>query len=376
MRGEGIILLEKLFNENVLIYTMMSIFCVGIILKFILYIGYLRIIKASRNIEHTENKTLRDMRIKFETFHKLKIGVNNVDVFVDKELINHKICGLWLITWEKISGQVDILCVTIACTSVLIGIIFEIDRMWILSVLTVGLLTSGLLIFCECMLNKNIKRDMIRLNILDYFCNFLKPRMEQEKSNPEIIQEYKKAIEEVSFKQEESTIKEACFRQWKAKRRSNREKRKATRLFKKQARIAARRKRREANKKRRIEEKQAAKLAKACKKEEKAKQAEIKKALGLEKQLTTERKKTQKKTPAEERKERLKKEIEEIRRLEARKNDQVAATMVDDINSSSKDNESITIADSDQSKTPKQNKTKLKKQDEKIIEEILKKYLA
>lgn len=376
MRGEGIILLERLFKENILIYTMLSIFCVGIILKFILYIGYLRMIRASRNIEHTENKTLRNMRIKFETFHKLKIGVNNVDVFVDKQLINHKTCGLWLITWEKLSGQVDILCVIVACTSVLIGLVFETDKVWILSVLTVGFITSGLLIFSERMLNKNLKREMIRLNILDYFDNFLKPRIEQEESNPEIIEEYKKAIEEVSSMQEEPIIKETGFKQWKAKWQSNREKRKATRLFKKQARITARKKRREDNKKRRIEAKQAAKLAKVRKKQEKARRVEIKKALNLEKQFTTEKKKTQKKTPAEQRKERLKKEIEEIRRLEARKNDQVAASIVVDINSPSKNSESTTIADSDQSKTPNLNKIKQKKQDEEIIEEILKKYLA
>lgn len=369
-------MLEKLFNENVLIYTIMSIFCVGIILKLILYIGYLRIIKASKNIEHTDNKILREMRIKFETFHKLKIGVNNVDVFVDKQLINHKTCGLWLTTWEKISGQVDVLCITIACASVLVGLIFKINKMWISSVLIVGFVTSGLLIFCESILNKNIKRDMIRLNILDYFYNFLQPRIEQEESNPEIIEEYKKAISEVSSIQEEPTIKEAGFRQWKAKRQSNREKRKATRLFKKQARITARKKRREDNKKRRIEAKQATKLAKARKMEEKTRQVEIKKALNLEKQLSSKKRKSQKKTPAEERKERLKREIEEIRRLEARNNDQVAATIINDIDSSSKSNESIIIDDSKQSKTLKQNNIKQKKQDEEIIEEILRKYLA
>lgn len=375
MRGEGIILLLKLFNENVLIYAMMSVFCVGVILKFILYTVYLRMIKASRNIEHTENKTLSNMRIKFESFHKLKIGVNNVDVFVDKQLINHKVCGLWLITWERLSGQVDNLNILIACTSVLMGLIFEAGSMWILSVLTVGFLTSGLLIICESMSNKTIKKEMIKLNILDYFYNFLKPRIEQEESNPEIIEEYKKTIEELSSIQEEPLIKEARFRQWKEKLISNREKKKATRIFKKQARITARKKRREDYKKRKIEAKEAAKLAKIRKREEKARQVEIKKALSIEKQLATEKNKNKKKTPAEQRKERLKKEIEEIRQLEARKNDQVAATIVVDINSSA--NNGVTdIADSDQRKTSDINKLKQKMQDEEIIEEILKKYLA
>lgn len=368
-------MLQKLFNENVLIYAIMGVFCLGIILKFILYTVYLRMIKASRNIEHTENKTLRNMRIKFEAFHKLKIGVNNVDVFVDKQLINHKVCGLWLITWEKLSGQVDNLSIVFACASVLMGLVFETDRMWILSVLTVGFLTSGLLIILESLLNKNVKREMIKLNILDYFYNFLKPRIEQEESNPEIIEEYKKTIEEVSSIQEELVTKEAGFRKWKKKWKSNREKRKATRMFKRQARITARKKRRESYKKRKIEAKEAAKLAKVRKREERARQVEIKKALSLEKQLNTEKKKTQKKTPAEQRKERLKKEIEEIRQLETRKNDQVAATIVVDINSSA--NNGVTdIADSNQRKTSDINKLKQKMQDEEIIEEILKKYLA
>lgn len=368
-------MVEKIFQENLLTYTIVLIFGLGMILKLVLCIGYSQMITASKNIEQTKNKTLRNMKIKFETFHRLKIGVNNVDTFVDKRLKNHKIHGVLLITLEKLSGQAAMVCALIGGTGALTGLLFRIETRWILSVFTVGFLTTGLLIFFEALLNIKGKREIIRLNILDYFDNFLKSRMELEEKHPEIIEAYKKEIQEVNTPR------------GKTERQISREKRIATRQFKKQTRVNARRKRIEDKKKKRLELAQARTLEKIRKKEERHRQVEIKKALNLEKQLSFNKAKEEKKTPAQQSKESLKKEIEEIRQLEARNNDQVAVTIAADLSQSGikeLNQQKVCIDNNIYNKKVSSNNNLLKKEiqdeqnkyDEQIVEEILRKYLA
>ena len=331
-------MLDTLYNVKVLIYTMIGIFVFGMLLKIALAIGYSRMIRASNNMGSTTYKLFRNLKLKFETFHKLKINVNNVDTFVDKCINNHKILGILLITWEKISGQVGSVSFAIGLIGAILYAFLEFERMWILSVFLVGFLSGGLLIFFEALLNKKAKREIIRLNIIDYLENYLNNRLEQEAANPKLIEAYKKyfanqkdmvvenfvaaADEAVQIELEED--EDACngkdsFRMRRLKAREDRKRRKeekrATRLFKKQAKRAARAKRKEDRIKNRLK----AKKEKQLRIEEKRREAEIKKALKLEKKLSSQAKRKNKITPAQQRKESLKQEIKELRKLESRK---------------------------------------------------------
>lgn len=340
--------MERLFNENILIYAMIGIFGVGMLLNLLLSIGYSRMIRASKNMGKTKNKLLRELKLKFEAVYKLKINVNNVDAFVDKCLNNHKTWGIMLITWEKTCGQLTFLSGLLSITSVLLGIIIGIEGLWILSVFSVGFVLTGMLISFGVLLNKKKKREIIRSNVIDYIENYLINRLEQEKNNPDLLSEYEGYFSEygindlvygqvaagneelqiefdevIDFVNKKPTLVDKWFSA-KEKRRRKREAKKATKIFKKQTEKAARTKRRDDKKKKRLEANRKAKREKLQKHEEKLRQVEIKKALELEKQENSSRKKANKITPAERNKESLKKEIEELRILESRSNEQEA----------------------------------------------------
>lgn len=153
---------------------------------------YSRLMKASDNMGTAKNKLTQTMKKKFETCYKLKIGVNNVDIFVDKYVYRHKFCGILLSTWENIGGQILMLCLLIGSISAVLGLIYECGKQEILSTFSVGILTSGLLIFLEGMMNLSGKKELIRLNMKDYLENFFKVRLEQELFHPELMEQYKK----------------------------------------------------------------------------------------------------------------------------------------------------------------------------------------
>ncbi len=361
-------MVQELFNKNVFMYIMLGLCVGGVILKLMLDIVYSRLIKASDNMGTARNKLTQTMKKKFETCYKLKIGVNNVDIFVDKYVYRHKFCGILLSTWENIGGQILMLCLLIGSISAVLGLIYECGKQEILSTFSVGILTSGLLIFLEGMMNLPGKRDLVRLNMKDYLENFFKVRLEQEDLHPELIEQYKKEFlmqevgeivinnpvqrevtakfniqaptkvekrvanrqkkeavqlermsKKVEAKEAKVIEKQAKKLEIENKKETNKQKRVAARELSERIRIEARlalEQKREAERAEIEKKKAEAKEEEKNKREEKVRQEEIKRALLLEKQVVKEKQAVEHKTIAQERKENLKKEVQERRSME------------------------------------------------------------
>lgn len=184
-------MIQDIYNDNIIIYTFAGLCALGILIRFILDMVYIYLVKESDRLGTTNNKLLKHMRMKFETCYKLNIGVNNVDTFVDKNLTKYKFCGILLSTWENFSGQVLLLSFLIIPVSAIFGVVFEISREQILYTGAVGVLAGAGLILVDKMINLSIKKQMIRLNLLDYLENFCKVRLEHEVSQPEKLEQYR-----------------------------------------------------------------------------------------------------------------------------------------------------------------------------------------
>jgi hypothetical protein len=419
---------------------MLSLCAGGIILKLVLNIVYTRLMRASDNMGTSNNELTLKMKKKFEACYKLKIGVNNVDIFVDKYVYRHRFCGILLSTWENIGGQVLMLCLLLGSISAVLGLIYECGKQAILSTFSVGILTSGLLIFLEGMMNLTGKKELIRLNMKDYLENFFKVRLEQELFHPELMEQYKKdyLVQEggeiiinkptlVAVKAKEDYKKSSAKaekrvakkqqieadREYKknlkadakaAKEREKEEKRltiekkkedderkrleliETNERMKKEAKLALEQ-RREAE---RIELEQRAALAKAeeeQKREEKRRQEEIQKALLLEKKVMKEEKQNQSsehKTIAQERKESLKREAQERRSKELPEGEKVLATQSLEQDKGAETIMEVKASTEKISESPKAQiksiySKKVKQSDpseEKLIEDILKEFLA
>lgn len=185
-------MIKNIYNDNIIIYVFAGLCVLGVLLRFVLDMVYIYLVKESDKLGATKNKLLKHMKMRFETCYKLNIGVNNVDTFVDKSLTKYKFSGLLLSTWENFSGQVLLLSFLIIPISAVFGVVFEISREQILYTGAVGLLTGAALILVDKMTNLPVKKQMIRLNLLDYLENFCKVRLEHEVSQPEKLEQYRK----------------------------------------------------------------------------------------------------------------------------------------------------------------------------------------
>lgn len=184
-------MIQQLYDNYIFIYGMAGLCVLGTILKIMVSRTYKRLIKASDNMGSTKHKLMKLMKMKFEACYKLKIGVNNVDSFVDKYVYKHKVCGIHLYTWENIGGQLLILCLLAGTVGSVLGLVYNCGKNDILITFFSGVFTSSLLIVVESFINLGAKKSILKANITDYLENFLKVRLEQENFTPEVLEEYR-----------------------------------------------------------------------------------------------------------------------------------------------------------------------------------------
>ncbi len=188
----GTFMIKNIFEENILIYIFIGLCILGVLLRMMLNLFYRYMVRGTDKVGKSKNKMVKHMKIKFESCYKLKIGVYNVDTFVDKNVLGQKICGLLLSTWENISGQVLYISLLIVPITVILGVLYDCGQDEILYTGAVGILLSSILIIVDKSINLATKKQMVHLNLMDYFENYSKVRFEQEISNPELTDYYRK----------------------------------------------------------------------------------------------------------------------------------------------------------------------------------------
>ena len=185
-------MVQYLFDRNIISFVYAGLCGSGLAIRFILNLVYRHLVKESDNLGITKNKSLKHIRMKFETCYKLKIGVNNVDIFVDKNVSRYRFGGILLSTWENISGQVLLAVFLIIPVSTVFGVVFEIIQEQNLFTGAMGVLAGAVLILVDRMMNLGTVKQVIRLNLMDYLENFCKVRLEQETFYPEVLEQYRR----------------------------------------------------------------------------------------------------------------------------------------------------------------------------------------
>ncbi len=204
--------LEDILKNNLFIYIMIGFMFLGLLIKFIVNIIFRRLIKDSDNMGGANAKLLKHIKLKFESYYKLNLGVNNVDIFVDKYVYKHKVGGLLLSTWKNFGGQVIAWCALTGVIGSILGIMYNIDKVHILSTVLVGILTCSILIIVEMHSSIDVKNKILCTNLKDYLDNYLRIRLEYEYFNKEDLKKYQNEYflneEELSKRNQEIKEKE------------------------------------------------------------------------------------------------------------------------------------------------------------------------
>ncbi len=169
----------RIFQEEKLISVFMGLFLVlSILTRLGLGMVYQRLIKETDNMAATENKMLKQCKLKFANCFQLNHGVANIPVFVDKFLNRLTIGYLSFDGIYHLSGQLMLLSVVCSgigvCKSIIHGrMLGEILPFYIVSFL-------GLYVYfsVSTIVDVKGKRRVLKVNLVDYLENHLSARID------------------------------------------------------------------------------------------------------------------------------------------------------------------------------------------------------
>ncbi len=164
---------EKLISSCMLIFLLLSI-GIRILLGFL----YQGMIRETDNMSSTDNKLLKQCKLKFSNCYQLNNGVANVPIFVDKFMNKMALGPISFISLYHMSGQIMLLSVVCAgigiCKSIMSGkMLGEILPFYIVSFF-------GLYAYFSISSAVDVqgKQRILKVNLVDYLENHLSARME------------------------------------------------------------------------------------------------------------------------------------------------------------------------------------------------------
>ncbi len=166
-------MLSGFFYHSYFIGAVLILFGLSILCQIMIGIMYRKMIRESDNMAVTENKLLKQCKLKFSNCYTLNEGNINIPVFVDKFMNQIRFAGISLTNLGHLSGQLMLLSVFAAGMGACKGII-EGDMLGELLPYYIASLFGLYAYFSvSSFVDVKGKKTMVRTNLIDYLENHL-----------------------------------------------------------------------------------------------------------------------------------------------------------------------------------------------------------
>ena len=170
--------MKQLFMQHTLITSAMILLLVlSITCQIIIGFLYQNMIKETDNMSATENKLLKQCKLKFANCFQMNAGVANIPVFVDKFLNRIHFCGMTLSGLHHFSGQLMLLSVFAGGIGAYQGIIRGESVKQILPFYIFSLFGLYLYFSIKSFIDIQAKRRILKTNLIDYLENHMVNRL-------------------------------------------------------------------------------------------------------------------------------------------------------------------------------------------------------
>lgn len=166
---------------------MFTLLAVSIFLRILQGLLYQNMIKESDNMASTENKMLKQCKLKFANCYQMSNGVANIPVFVDKFLNRIKWGPFTFETLYHLSGQAMLLSVVSAGTGICRSIMAGRTLGDILPFYIVSFFGLYLYFSISTVVDVKKKKRVLKVNLVDYLENHLSPRIDITRQDIEML---------------------------------------------------------------------------------------------------------------------------------------------------------------------------------------------
>lgn len=166
-------MLTFFFKHSVLISIVLLLLVLSIMCQIIIGVLFQRMIRETDNMAATENRLLKQCKLKFSNCYQLNEGIVNVPVFVDKFLNRIRFAGISLVNIGHLSGQLVLLSVLTSGAGVCRGIIRGESLVELLPFYIVSLFGLYVYFSVSSMVDLKGRRNIVRTNLIDYLENHM-----------------------------------------------------------------------------------------------------------------------------------------------------------------------------------------------------------
>lgn len=180
----------EFLQHSYLIGIVLALLVLSILGQIIIGILYQKMIQETDNMAITENKILKQCKLKFSNCYELNEGSVNIPVFVDKFMNQMKFAGMRVTNMTHVSGQLLLLSIFAAGVGACMGIINGEGLTELLPYYIVSLFGLYLYFSISSLVDVKGKKHMVRTNLIDYLENHLIKRLQlvkEEEMQPFLV---------------------------------------------------------------------------------------------------------------------------------------------------------------------------------------------
>ena len=175
------------YEEKIITGCMLALMTISIMIRVVLGLLYQNMIRETDNMVATDNRLLKQCKIKFANCYQLNNGVANIPIFVDKFLNRLTLGPFAFGTLYHLSGQAMLLSVVTAgigvCKCIMDGrMLGEILPFYIVSFLGLYLYFS-----ISTVVDIKGKKRILKVNLVDYLENHLSARIDVTAQDMEML---------------------------------------------------------------------------------------------------------------------------------------------------------------------------------------------
>lgn len=178
---------EVFMEEKVVTVLMLSCMVLSVFLRVFLGLLYRNMIKEADNMASTNNKMLKQCKLKFANCYQLSNGVANIPVFVDKFLNRLSIGHISFSMMYHLSGQAMLLSVVFSGVGICRRIVSGSTLGDILPFYIVSFLGLYLYFSVSTMMDIKGRKRALKINLVDYLENHLSPRIDVTRQDIEML---------------------------------------------------------------------------------------------------------------------------------------------------------------------------------------------
>ena len=182
--------MTEFLNEFGMVDVTMGLCLLGALVKGMLSHTYTRLVRASKDMGRSQHKLMKNLCNKFSTCYQLKIGVPDVPVFVEKYLRHYTLLGVRLRVWEAFGQFLMLAAMILSFSGAVCSMAWNLNSDTVYATLFAGVVGNGILLLFDCLFHLSEKKELLRVDIVDYLENVYKPRLENETFHPEMVEEY------------------------------------------------------------------------------------------------------------------------------------------------------------------------------------------